>query len=215
MSPKIHVPKFGTVTDPFKGQSETLPVDDIRKALRSLGALTYFENRKLDKPTFFLSYKGGVNSSVAFLSVGLDLIALMRNPSIWFSMVRFALFHRFYHYTLVMIVLSIVLLPLIIVPVDLYLGRLGIIEELRGKTRIIGITDQWTQWLFKPLHDHLQAFLDTLSSDGTRDQHGPIKRLLEKGYSEYYSLDLSAATDRLPVSLQEDILNLLGLNGTL
>jgi len=215
MSPKVHIPKFSTITDPFKGQCDTLPVNDIRGALNSLGALTYFENRKLESPTFFLSYKGGANSSVAFLSVGLDLIALMRNPSIWFNMVKFSLFHRFYYFALVMIVLSIILFPLILFPIDLVLGRLGIIEELRGKTRVIGITDQWTQWLFKPLHDVLYSFLDTLSVDGTREQHGPVKRLLEGGFSEFYSIDLSAATDRLPVSLQEDILNLLGLGGTL
>jgi len=145
MSPKVHIPKFSTITDPFKGQCDTLPMDEIREALDSLGALTFFRNRKLKSPTFFLSYKGGANSSVAFLSVGLDLIALMRNPSIWFNMVRFSLFHRFYYFTFVLVVLSTLLLPLIIFPVDLVLGRLGIIEELRGKTRVIGITDNWTQ----------------------------------------------------------------------
>lgn len=35
---------------------------------------------------------------------------------------------------------------------------------------------------------------------------------LKRG-SKFYSLDLSAATDRLPVSLQADILDALGLNG--
>jgi len=213
MSPKVHIPKFSTITDPFKGQCDTLPMDEIREALDSLGALTFFRNRKLKSPTFFLSYKGGANSSVAFLSVGLDLIALMRNPSIWFNMVRFSLFHRFYYFTFVLVVLSTLLLPLIIFPVDLVLGRLGIIEELRGKTRVIGITDNWTQWLFKPLHDELYTFLDTLSVDGTREQHGPVKRLLEGGFSQFFSIDLSAATDRLPVSLQEDILSALGLGG--
>jgi len=55
--------------------------------------------------------------------------------------------------------------------------------------------------------------LDTLSVDGTREQHGPVKRLLEGGFSQFFSIDLSAATDRLPVSLQEDILSALGLGG--
>jgi len=58
------------------------------------------------------------------------------------------------------------------------------------------------------------SFLDTLPEDGTRDQLGPVRFILEKrNGSSFYSLDLSAATDRLPVHLQEDILEVLGLNG--
>lgn len=42
----------------------------------------------------------------------------------------------------------------------------------------------------------------------------PVKFILEtKNGSQFYSLDLSAATDRLPVHLQEDILEALGLGG--
>jgi len=37
--------------------------------------------------------------------------------------------------------------------------------------------------------------------------------LEKRNGSSFYSLDLSAATDRLPVHLQEDILEVLGLNG--
>lgn len=41
-------------------------------------------------------------------------------------------------------------------------------------------------------------------------QHGPIKRLCERKVgSKFYSLDLSAATDRLPMDLQVKILTLM------
>jgi hypothetical protein len=44
--------------------------------------------------------------------------------------------------------------------------------------------------------------------DGTFDQLRPIKRLLSKTQVKgLYSLDLSAATDRLPVRLQAQFLN--------
>jgi len=69
----------------------------------------------------------------------------MRHPRVWIGHVSFSLYHSFYHYLILFIILSILLLPFIIWPIDLYLGRLALIKELRGKTRIIGITDQWTQ----------------------------------------------------------------------
>jgi hypothetical protein len=46
--------------------------------------------------------------------------------------------------------------------------------------------------------------------DGTFNQLGPVRRLLKRdNLGGLYSLDLSAATDRLPVSLQARILDLL------
>jgi hypothetical protein len=90
---------------------------------------------------FLLSIKGGVNANIAYLGMGLDLIALLRNPSVYVGILRFALFHRYYHYLGVLLLCSILLFPLVLFPIDLYLGRLGLIKELRGKCRIIGITD--------------------------------------------------------------------------
>jgi hypothetical protein len=66
------------------------------------------------------------------------------------------------------------------------------------------------------LHDLIYEFLDSLKEDGTRDQLAPVKFILEQKVSDqYFSLDLSAATDRLPVKLQADILEALGLKGKL
>lgn len=89
---------------------------------------------------------------------------------------------------------------------------------------MIGITDFWTQILFRPLHDAIYRQLDKLPADGTRDQQRPIRRVLQllgvhslrdlKGRS-VQSLDLSAATDRLPIKLQVQILNELGYPGDL
>jgi hypothetical protein len=51
--------------------------------------------------------------------------------------------------------------------------------------------------------------LRRLDSDGTFDQLRPVRRLLEDKSKKLFSFDLSAATDRLPVDLQVDLLNLL------
>jgi len=51
--------------------------------------------------------------------------------------------------------------------------------------------------------------------DGTFDQDYPFNRLLRRNSKikpMLYGFDLSAATDRLPIVLQEDILKLIGFN---
>lgn len=68
--------------------------------------------------------------------------------------------------------------------------------------------------LFKPLHDLIYDRLGDLPEDGTKDQLAPVRLLLSNLKKPYaVSVDLSAATDRLPVELQARILNCLGLPG--
>jgi hypothetical protein len=72
-----------------------------------------------------------------------------------------------------------------------------------------------------PLHKSIFDFLKTLSTDGAFDQHKPVKAFLENPLvhvrglndvksdpAEMYSLDLTAATDRLPLEVQEQVLSL-------
>lgn len=209
-SPK-HEIKFKTVTDPFKGVSQTLDPYMLKLAIRHLGVRI-----SQQPPKFFWSSKTGVNAQFAFISAGLDLLAIIRTPKVWVSIVLYSFKCKFYKYLFIFILNSIILLPVLpfSLPIDLYLGRLAIIKELRGKARVIGITDQWTQWLFKPLHDSIYKNLDKLTEDGTRDQLNPVNELL-RVHSKAISVDLSAATDRLPVILQKDILNILNVPGDL
>lgn len=89
------------------------------------------------------------------------------------------------------------------------IGRLGLKQEAAGKVRVFAMVDCWTQWLLQPLHLAIFDILDTLPTDGTYDQSKPIERLTEMGHSRFWSFDLSAATDRLPVWLQAYLLNYL------
>jgi len=57
-----------------------------------------------------------------------------------------------------------------------------------------------------PLHRELFSILRKIPSDGTFDQLAPVKRLMDQGFKRFYSFDLSAATDRLPIDIQVDIL---------
>lgn len=89
-------------------------------------------------------------------------------------------------------------------------GKLSLKLEPAGKVRVFAIVDAWSQSLLSILHQDLFKVLRNFKSDGTFDQLRPVRRLLEdKSIKKLYSFDLSAATDRLPVDLQVDLLNLL------
>jgi hypothetical protein len=84
-------------------------------------------------------------------------------------------------------------------------SRLAALSDRSGKTRVIALGDYWTQCLLRPLHDHMFAILRSMQSvDGTFDQSRQRERVrkwtVQKGYK--YSLDLSSATDRLPILIQ-------------
>lgn len=100
-------------------------------------------------------------------------------------------------------------------PIDLRLGKLSIKEEAAGKARVFAMADSITQSIMAPLSDWVFAKLKDIHMDGTFDQARPLTRLV-KLYQEgilsgvtFYSYDLSSATDRLPISLQEQILSQL------
>jgi len=54
----------------------------------------------------------------------------------------------------------------------------------------------------RPLADLIFSILRKLPTDGTFNQVAPVERLRDRQVYPVYSLDLSAATDRLPLSLQ-------------
>jgi len=84
-----------------------------------------------------------------------------------------------------------------------YLGRLGAKEE-PGKVRVFAMVDWWTQMLLRPIHLMLFGILKKIPQDATFDQDAGVQRgiqlLNSRGVA--YSYDLSAATDRLPISIQ-------------
>jgi hypothetical protein len=84
-----------------------------------------------------------------------------------------------------------------------------------GKARVIAITNWWIQLVLKPLHDSIFAALSKIDQDGTFNQSRPLDLILENKRldCELMGFDLSSATDRLPVQLQADILNILGFDG--
>lgn len=61
--------------------------------------------------------------------------------------------------------------------------------------------------MLKPIHDHVFDILKTIPNDGCFDQVKPLQRLMAKGHKDVFSFDLSAATDRLPILLQVQVIS--------
>jgi len=105
---------------------------------------------------------------------------------------------------------AVVSLPINIMPSmdNIPLGALALKHEPAGKIRVFAMCDAWTQWALEPLHNWLFDTLRYISTDGTFDQMKPVYQQIDK-FSCAFSLDLSAATDRLPISIQIKLLESL------
>jgi len=86
------------------------------------------------------------------------------------------------------------------------LGRLHDLYEPAGKIRIVAIVDYWTNCVLKPLHDWMFDLLKLIPTDATFDQEGKLKEFANKGYSDAWSIDLTAATDTIPLSLYRELM---------
>jgi len=91
---------------------------------------------------------------------------------------------------------------------DLLHSKLHCIFEKADKSRVIAIGDYYTQAILLPFMQVLQEALKLIPNDFTYNQDAGfefVKEMSRAGRT-LYSLDLSKATDRLPVKLQVRIL---------
>jgi hypothetical protein len=200
--------KLETITKPFSGISPSIPNLEIREVF------TTFQHPKfkLRKPLEFIRLNtAGPNGSPSVACTLLDVSAWKFDP-LRPTLERFI--------TLLEGPASALLniLRTEWCEVDpgfgshTILGKLSIKEEAAGKARVFAITDAITQSVLYPLHKFLFSLLRNMPTDGTFDQGAPLDRLVElrkKGELDghrFHSYDLSAATDRLPIKLQRDIL---------
>jgi hypothetical protein len=84
-----------------------------------------------------------------------------------------------------------------------FLRKLSVVKDTEGKSRIIAIGDYWSQTVLKPLHIFLLEKLRGIESDVT---FGQSIAPFGDSSQHYYSFDLTAATDRVPVLLYSAIL---------
>lgn len=90
-------------------------------------------------------------------------------------------------------------------------SKLHLLFEKGVKARIIAIGDYFSQCVLSPFHDLVASVLKTILNDATFDQDAGFQRvmLLTQTCKEVHSIDLSKATDRLPLKLQVRLMAML------
>nr|QIR30233.1 RNA-dependent RNA polymerase [Plasmopara viticola lesion associated mitovirus 10] len=84
-------------------------------------------------------------------------------------------------------------------------GKLSIVKDPELKMRVIAMVDYYSQWLLKPIHLDILNKLRNFKCDRTFTQD-PFHNWGKTMGNNFWSLDLSAATDRFPISLQEKLM---------
>jgi len=80
------------------------------------------------------------------------------------------------------------------------------IPDKEGKTRVIAILDYFSQTSLKPFHEFLFGLLRKIPQDCTFDQGCFVDGFRKWSNPFYYSVDLTAATDRFPIDLIVQVL---------
>jgi hypothetical protein len=88
-------------------------------------------------------------------------------------------------------------------------GRISRVYTAYGKCRLVAIPTYFVQVLFRPLHLLVFSIFRHIPTDSTFDQQAGAQRVMSTGGKALRSFDLSAATDRLPLSIQTGIVYLL------
>lgn len=92
---------------------------------------------------------------------------------------------------------------------QIFSGRLNMVPDSESKTRVIAQINYFIQAALRPLHEDLIRILSKIPNDLTFDQSLAPNKLVRSPGSIYHSLDLSQATDRFPMELQQHLLLLL------
>jgi hypothetical protein len=91
---------------------------------------------------------------------------------------------------------------------EYHIGKLSFKVEPAGKLRVFAIVDAITQSALGGVHEWIFSLLRKLPNDGTFNQEAAFERAIQKCKAAgcAFGYDLSAATDRLPLSLQKAIM---------
>lgn len=222
--------KVETITSGYAGEADHLMgISDI--ADRFMATLHF---GKLQPPRLWLSTSVGPHGLTGSVSAIRDAAALLSpdHATIWLFMRSFCdtVYGRKHRIWLEIRVRFFAFIHWVLFPrwvaqtgVTSWLSRLHRIEEPAGKVRVVAITDYWTQLLLRPIHKVVFGTLRTIPQDGTFDQEACVARLrdlcsrkLREHGVEFtaYSYDLSAATDRVPVHVYQELLSrIIGFEG--
>jgi len=211
-------PNITTITDPFTG-TDNITDAELRKALYNLKVfktMKTFERNKVttDIQQFHVSTKKGTKGpamvgamkELTLLTPELiDDIILLGGRRLGSYLRRQLSASSFY---------SLLLGPWMRVfkvkadKSSTNLRKISYFSDKEGKTRVIAILDYWSQTALRPLHKMLNSILKTIPRDCTFNQGNFTEFVHENmGPNSFHSLDLTAATDRMPIALQQRVLS--------
>jgi len=209
-------PNLDSITSPFIGTAQAFNMKGVVKRFVGRSRIGFGQIHG------FISESAGPISKRATWGSGVDAIALLLYPLIAVSVVKVLWAQRAYMYLISLVSIWTILGPLYLLSFVIGIqhrnpiGRLSVVYDQAGKARIVAITNWWIQLVLKPLHESIFDFLKTVDEDGTFNQTAPLDKIMKLNNDHKFScFDLTAATDRLPMALQVDILNSLGVDGSL
>jgi hypothetical protein len=210
-------PDLESIIAPFTGITRTL--DDIG------GVAKAWVGKELRLPSIrgFISESAGPIAKRATWGAPCDAFALLGYPKIAWQVLHILSTSkggRIYAFSL-LVLWALFLVPFFTTLVmfgskSLFpLGRLSVVYDQAGKARIVAMANWWIQLTLLPLHEGIFSLLRGKECDGTFNQTAPLKRLMKDPQNghKFSCFDLSSATDRLPMLLQIEILNAIGVNG--
>lgn len=195
--PKV---KLSSIVKPFNGISRTISDELIKVALKELN----IHKLNLKEPKPLIIESSGPNGVKSTWSASIDVLAFLK-PKHYFALIHYNGLNwiTIWCTSLMVIALPWYLILKLITDVDsINLGRLSVVKDQAGKARVIGILNWWLQCSLKPLHEAIFSVLRKLEGiDGTFDQDGCLDSFISRLAPgvKFYSFDLSAATDRLPI----------------
>jgi len=86
------------------------------------------------------------------------------------------------------------------------LRKISYFSDKEGKTRVIALVDYWSQSALRPLHLLLNRILRRIPRDCTFNQGAFLEFTAKAEGNSFHSLDLTAATDRMPITLQQRVI---------
>ena len=84
--------------------------------------------------------------------------------------------------------------------------KLSHFADKEGKTRVVAILDYWSQTALQPLHRVLNGMLAKLAPQDCTFNQGSF-RLALPSEGPYWSIDLTNATDRMPIAVQQRVIS--------
>lgn len=216
----INIPgklKLSTITDPMT--VTTAAVLEVAGEITNVINPSMFDTTGLNQAKFLFLESASAGSKISWMGILTDLLGLRKNPAVFESLCEFltmtrnfSLYETIRYFNEQLEVLAgqlPIVSELFMESSEFNIGKLSTKKEAAGKVRVFAMVDVWTQSALKPLHDMLFQFLRTLPNDATFDQNASVKRCMVKAAKSGLSFgyDLSAATDRLPLLLQVEILN--------